>query len=90
MAPVTLMDAQGVDLIEELHEYFDHKGVRLVLADPSPKLARMMERSGLRSRIGEGWIFARVHDAVMHCRRMLSESTACKLDLVADSTGYDQ
>ncbi len=49
-----------MDLLEELHDYFLERGVRLVLADPSPKLARLWERSGVRATIGPDWIFARV------------------------------
>jgi hypothetical protein len=58
--PACALRPQGVDLVEELQEYLLERGIRLVLADPSPKLARLWERSGLRAAIGADWIFARV------------------------------
>ncbi len=72
-APISYMDTQGVDLIEELAEYFSHKGIQLVLVDPSPKLARLWERSGLTKALGQQWVFARVHDAVAHCQSLLAK-----------------
>ena len=41
-----------MDLLEEMQEHLQAKGARLVLADPSPKLARLFERSGLKDKIG--------------------------------------
>jgi hypothetical protein len=35
---------------------------------------------------GEEWIFARVHDAVVHCGKQLGKATEPLLDLNADSS----
>ncbi len=86
LAPISYMDTQGVDLIEELLEYFHSKGIQLVLVDPSPKLARLFQRSGLTAHLGTQWIFTRVHDAVENCTSMLSKGQGrASVDLVADS-----
>ncbi len=118
---------QGIDLLEEMQQHLQAKGARLVLADPSPKLARLFERSGLKSHIGglpgparvpaclpacallleplllmnespdrsmqwasptagEEWIFGRVHDAVVHCRKQLGKVADIQLALSADSS----
>jgi hypothetical protein len=40
------------------------RGIQLILTNPSPRVVRLMERSGLIGKIGRDWIFVRVHDAV--------------------------
>lgn len=40
------------------------RGIQLILTNPSPRVVRLMERSGLIAKIGRDWIFVRVHDAV--------------------------
>jgi hypothetical protein len=40
------------------------RGIQLILTNPSPRVVRLMERSGLINKIGRDWIFVRVHDAV--------------------------
>jgi hypothetical protein len=43
------------------------RGIQLILTNPSPRVVRLMERSGLINKIGRDWIFVRVHDAVSCC-----------------------
>lgn len=50
--------------------------MQLMLCNPSPRVVRLMERSGLVSKIGREWIFVRVHDAIVACQRSLIQMEA--------------
>jgi hypothetical protein len=50
--------------------------MQLMLCNPSPRVVRLMERSGLINKIGREWIFVRVHDAVVACQRSLMQMEA--------------
>lgn len=43
---------------------YKKRNIQLILTNPSPRVVRLMERSGLINKIGRDWIFVRVHDAV--------------------------
>lgn len=47
--------------------------MQLMICNPSPRVVRLMERSGLINKIGREWIFVRVHDAVVACQRSLMQ-----------------
>lgn len=49
------------------------RGMQLMICNPSPRVVRLMERSGLINKIGREWIFVRVHDAVVACQRSLMQ-----------------
>lgn len=50
--------------------------MQLILTNPSARVVRLMERSGLINKIGRDWIFVRVHDAVVNCQRSLMQMEA--------------
>jgi hypothetical protein len=39
-----------------------------VLSNPSPRVLRILERSGVMKKLGREWVFVRVHDAVLYCK----------------------
>lgn len=49
------------------------RDMQLMICNPSPRVVRLMERSGLINKIGREWIFVRVHDAVVACQRSLMQ-----------------
>lgn len=55
---------------------YKNRGMQLMLCNPSPRVVRLMERSGLINKIGREWIFVRVHDAVVACQRSLLQMEA--------------
>lgn len=52
------------------------RGMQLMVCNPSPRVVRLMERSGLINKIGREWVFVRVHDAVVACQRSLMQMEA--------------
>lgn len=50
--------------------------MQLMLCNPSPRVVRLMERSGLINKLGREVIFVRVHDAVVSCQRSLMQMEA--------------
>lgn len=50
--------------------------MQLILTNPSPRVVRLLERSGVINKIGRDWIFVRVHDAVISCQRSLMQMEA--------------
>ena len=62
------------------HKSQDYKarGVQLILSNPSPRVVRLLDRSGVLAKIGRETIYVRVHDAVMSCKtsmQMLESGT---------------
>ncbi|WIA41485.1 hypothetical protein OEZ86_008861 [Tetradesmus obliquus] len=76
LTPVPHMDSMGAHFLEELHQSYKARGIQLILTNPSPRVVRLMERSGLIAKIGRDWIFVRVHDAVVNCQRSLMQMEA--------------
>jgi hypothetical protein len=50
--------------------------MQLILTNPSPRVIRLLERSGIINKIGREWIFVRVHDAVVNCQHSLMQLEA--------------
>lgn len=55
---------------------YKSRGIQLILTNPSPRVIRLLERSGVINKIGRDWIFVRVHDAVISCQRSLMQMEA--------------
>lgn len=62
-------------MLAALQDY-KSRGVQLILTNPSPRVIRLLERSGVINKIGRDWIFVRVHDAVISCQRSLMQMEA--------------
>jgi hypothetical protein len=45
--------------------------MQLMLCNPSPRVVRLLERSGIINKIGREHIHVRVHDAVVSCQQSL-------------------
>ncbi len=72
-SPVTHIDATGIHALEGWIEHFAKAGCQLVLANPSSKVIKAMEISGVPDMLGREWIFVTVHDAVAFCARQLAD-----------------
>jgi sulfate transporter 4 len=68
LTPVSHIDSMGAHFLEELVLETKKKGSQLLLCNPSPRVVRMLERSGVTEKLGRENIFVRVHDAVTYCQ----------------------
>jgi hypothetical protein len=50
--------------------------MQLMLCNPSPRVVRHLERSGVLAKLGREHIFVRVHDAVVACQQSLIQMEA--------------
>jgi hypothetical protein len=60
-----------------------------VLSNPSPRVLRILERSGVMKKLGREWVFVRVHDAVLYCKshtKIALSGGVGSEDIVADSS----
>jgi ABC-type transporter Mla MlaB component len=88
LAPVHHMDGHGVQLLRELQRGLRAQGGRLVLAAPAPRVAALLEASGLASELGEEWVFGSAAAAEGRCRALLAAAPPAaprRFKLVADA-----
>eukprot|EP00775_Hariotina_reticulata_P008330 gene8330-8515_t len=76
LTPVPHMDSMGCSFLEEINEDYKQRGMQLILTNPSPRVIRTLERSGIINKIGREWIFVRVHDAVVNCQHSMMQMEA--------------
>ena len=69
LTPVSHIDSMGAHFLEELVQETKKKGMQMLLCNPSPRVVRMLERSGVTGKLGRENIFVRVHDAATYCQR---------------------
>jgi sulfate transporter 4 len=92
LAPVHHMDRHGVELLRELQQGLLAQGGRLALAAPSPRVAALLEASGLAAELGPEWLFDSAAAAEQRCRALLlgkagaaAAAAPAAVELTADS-----
>ena len=71
LTPVSHMDSSGAHFFEEQMAELKSRNIQLLLSNPSPRVVRMLDRSGVTGKLGRENIFVRVHDAVTYCQQSL-------------------
>jgi anti-anti-sigma factor len=96
LEPVHHMDAAGVELLRALAQGLRAQGASLALAAPSPRVAALLEASGLAAELGPEWVFGSAAAAEQRCRALLlggakaggakvGEAAPAAVELVADA-----
>ncbi|XP_019175251.1 PREDICTED: low affinity sulfate transporter 3 [Ipomoea nil] len=67
MSNVTNIDTSGIIALEELHKNFVSQGIQLVVANPRWKVIEKLKAAEFVNKVGGGWIFLTVADAVEAC-----------------------
>ncbi|GMI69977.1 sulfate transporter 3;1 [Hibiscus trionum] len=71
LSAVGSIDTSGISMLEELMKSVDRKGLQLALANPRSEVMKKLDKSKLIDKIGQGWIFLTVGEAVSACNFML-------------------
>ncbi|KAG4126328.1 hypothetical protein ERO13_D10G150600v2 [Gossypium hirsutum] len=71
LSAVGSIDTSGISMLEELMKNVHRKGLQLVLANPQSEVMKKLDKSKLIDKIGQGWIFLTVGEAVDACNCML-------------------
>ncbi|GMI70269.1 sulfate transporter 3;1 [Hibiscus trionum] len=80
LSAVASIDTSGISMLEQLMKNVDRKGLQLALANPRSEVMKKLDKSNLIDKIGKGWIFLTVGEAVSACNFMLH---TCKSTRVA-------
>nr|GMD91209.1 low affinity sulfate transporter 3 [Ipomoea batatas]GMD94066.1 low affinity sulfate transporter 3 [Ipomoea batatas] len=67
MSNVTNIDTSGIIALEELHKNFVSQGTQLAMANPRWKVIEKLKAAEFVNKVGGGWIFLTVADAVEAC-----------------------
>ncbi|KAK5794039.1 sulfate transporter 3.1-like [Gossypium arboreum] len=71
LSAVGSIDTSGISMLEELMKNVHRKGLQLLLANPQSEMMKKLDKSKLIDKIGQGWIFLTVEEAVSACNFML-------------------
>ena len=58
------LDVTAAEMLQELDQQLDERGVTLALAEPHAPMRRVLRRAGLRRKLGEANIFSTVGEAI--------------------------
>lgn len=75
MRTVVVMDASGLNALEDLYEKFRRKGKHLILSAPHTQPLLVMDNGGFLDRIGRENVCAHLDAALARAREILSPST---------------
>nr|GME04815.1 low affinity sulfate transporter 3-like [Ipomoea batatas] len=67
MSNVTNIDTSGIIALEELHKNFVSQGTQLAMSNPRWKVIEKLKAAEFVNKVGGGWIFLTVADAVEAC-----------------------
>lgn len=67
MSNVTNIDISGILALEELHKKMLSQGIQLAMANPRWQVIHKLKLSKFVERIGKGWVFLTVNEAVDAC-----------------------
>ncbi|KAK9007187.1 hypothetical protein V6N11_051017 [Hibiscus sabdariffa] len=70
LSAVGSIDTSGISMLDELTKSVDRKGLQLALANPRSEVMKKLDKSELIDKIGQGWIFLTVGEAVQAFRRV--------------------
>ncbi|KAH1046773.1 hypothetical protein J1N35_037557 [Gossypium stocksii] len=71
LSAVGSIDTSGISMLEELMKNVHRKGLQLLLVNPQSEVMKKLDKSKLIDKIGQGWIFLTVGEAVSACNFML-------------------
>ncbi|KAE8694818.1 Sulfate transporter 3.1 [Hibiscus syriacus] len=71
LSAVGSIDTSGISMLEELLKNVDGKDLQLALANPRSEVMKKLDKSKLIDKIGQGWIFLTVGEAVSACNFLL-------------------
>ncbi|XP_055820929.1 low affinity sulfate transporter 3-like [Solanum dulcamara] len=80
MSNVMSVDTSGIGMIEELHRELVSQSIQLTIANPRLRVINKMKTSKCFDKLGKGWIFLTIRDAVDACLSLKiddSSSTNC-------------
>lgn len=69
-------------MLDDLQRELQEQAIQLVISNPNPPVAKLLERSGLLDEMGKSWVFVRVHDAVDTCRAIMVEKGSARGEIV--------
>jgi sulfate permease, SulP family len=72
MRTVVVMDASGLNALEDLHEKFRRKGKHLILSAPHTQPLLVMDKAGFLDRLGRDNVCAHLDAALARARVLLS------------------
>ncbi|PHT50741.1 Sulfate transporter 2.1 [Capsicum baccatum] len=67
LSNVMSVDTSGIVALEELHREFVSQGIQLAIANPRWKVINKLKAAKFLDKLGKGWIFLTVGDAVDAC-----------------------
>ncbi|KAK8497693.1 hypothetical protein V6N12_018811 [Hibiscus sabdariffa] len=76
LSAVGSIDTSGISMLEELMKNVDRKGLQLALANPRSEVMKKLDKSKLIDKIGQGWIFLTVGEAVSAYSFILENETS--------------
>ncbi|KAK8612938.1 hypothetical protein V6N13_104263 [Hibiscus sabdariffa] len=83
LSAVGSIDTSGISMLEELMKNVDRKGLQLALANPRSEVMKKLDKSKLIDKIGQGWIFLTVGEAVSAYSFILENETSFSIgDLI--------
>jgi SulP family sulfate permease len=71
MRTVVVMDASGLNALEDLHEKFRRKGKHLILSAPHTQPLLVMDNAGFLDRLGRDNVCAHLDAALERARELL-------------------
>ena len=76
MRTVVVMDASGLNALEDLYEKFRRKGKYLILSAPHTQPLLVMDKGGFLDRIGRENVCAHLDAALARAREILQNGSA--------------
>ena len=76
MRGVPSLDASGMNALENLYEYCNAHGVRLIFSHVNEQPLKTMRRAGFVDLVGEEHFCSCIDDAIAHARTLIEESDA--------------
>ncbi|MCD7461555.1 hypothetical protein HAX54_046411 [Datura stramonium] len=67
MSNVTSIDTSGIVAMEELHRELVSQAIQLAIVNPRWKVINKLKAAKFLDKLGKGWIFLTVGDAVDAC-----------------------
>jgi sulfate transporter 4 len=86
LSPVSHVDTSAMHILEDMRRNYDSRGIQLCLCNPNKIVMNYLRLSGLEESIGQGYIFVRMHDAVLNCLEEM-EASEVSVDVEKQTTG---
>ena len=83
---INQIDATGEEVIGNLRERLETAGIIILVARPKAQTTQILERSGMKQRIGESHFFRTRTDAIRYAREQLGDEAVADSPLNPDNS----